>query len=336
LNNKFSEKRIAFYTVRDRIGEVTLYLNLKKLADEEGYDYVSVRFSEELQNFVITAHFYHVTATLMNYLFKPKFNLSVTHHVKIIPSYGYNITYLNMPQDSLYTADGVFQKRWNHLYNYDAYADIHTLVHGKNELLQGIIDKNQKIIPFYIAYNRTEYEKLKMDKALITGSLWGCNRGALRTKLMLKKLAEEDLLVAIGMRDYFAFLGKAFKGSFEKLGKMPGILAEKEKEYGISLLIHSQEHMLEGIPTSRLFEAVANGALAISDQHYFIRKNFGDNVLYFDAFDTTENMYKQIKEHIIWARNNPDLVHEKTKRAHEIFVNNFSMDKQMEKLWSSI
>lgn len=48
----------------------------------------------------------------------------------------------------------------------------------------------------------------------------------------------------------------------------------QQQKYGIALIIHNQEHMLEGIPTSRIAETVASGALVISDQQWLLKKVF--------------------------------------------------------------
>ena len=58
-----------------------------------------------------------------------------------------NITYLNMPLDSLFSSSGKFLKVWEHLNEYDAYVDLHSLVHGNNELLEKIIHMER--ISFY-------------------------------------------------------------------------------------------------------------------------------------------------------------------------------------------
>ena len=92
--------------------------------------------------------------------------------------------------------------------------------------------------------------------------------------------------------------------------------------------------MLEGIPTSRIAEAVTSGALVISDQNGFLKKFFGDSVLYYDAFASSAQIYYNIKSHIEWAKANPDKVYLKTKQAYQIFMDNFTIENQLEKLFS--
>lgn len=330
----FSDKRIAVYSVRDRIGEGVLYQRMIRVLKEQKYDYVGSSMPEALTHFWFSKHFYYVGASFLNYLLKPKCNLALTHHINVLP-YGYNITYLNMPRDSLYTASGDFQKIWSHLNDYDAYADLYTYSHGENKLLEKLA-KDKKIIPLYLAQQETIYEDLSINKALITGTLWGCGRGSIRTKIAIKKLAEDGLLVGVGMPDHFQYLGKNYLGRLEDFGKVITALDKLQKEYGIGLVLHNHEHMLDGIPTSRVSEVVSSGSLIISDQNPFIKKFFGDNAFYFDTFGNEEEIYKQIKQHIIWIQNNPEAASAKAKLAHEIFKEKMTIEKHLETLYNTI
>lgn len=335
FNDKFTDRRISFYTTLDRPGERTAHDRMIMLLDRLGYDYSAIKFSEALSHFWLTAHFYYMSASIINYLLKPKFNLSLTHHVSILP-FGYNIVYLNMPLDTFYDPSGKFFKQWEHLNKYDEYVDLYSLMHGKNDLLKNAIKANGKdkpIIPLYIAQDTRPYNKLQMDKALITGTLWGCNRNSIRFTRALKKLSEDHLLIGVGTKVYLGFLDDAYLGRMEDFGHAPDAIDTLQKKYGIALVVHSQEHMLDGVPTSRILEAVANGALVISDKNKFLLKFFGDSLLYFDIYGDSEEIYSQIKKHILWAKNNPAEAHAKTKKAYQIFIDNFTMEKALDQLF---
>lgn len=338
LSGNFTDKRISFYTTSERIGERTVYDRMSMLLDRLGYDYAAIKFSESLSHFWLTAHFYFVSATIVNYLLKPPFNLALTHHVSILP-FGHNIIYLNMPRDSFYSNDGGFLKQWQHLYKYDEYIDLYGVMHGKNDMLENAIastmgGKDKNIIALYLAQDIRPYNKLDMNKALITGTLWGCNRNSTRFAMALKRLADDGLLVGVGAKIHLEFLKDAYLGRMEDFGTTPDAIDMLQKKYGIALIAHSQEHMLEGIPTSRILEAVANGALVISDKNKFLLKFFGDTILYFDIYGDTEEIYQQIRNHIIWAKNNPDKAHIKTRKAYQIFVDSFDMEKELDKLFN--
>jgi hypothetical protein len=302
-------------------------------AEKMNIRYVATRFAEGHVSSSLLRHFYETSANLLNWIFKPQFNLSITHHVTVMPK-GYNVTYLNMPTSNLYQANGKFRSEYNHLTKYDAYADLYTLVNGNNPVLDDAIKahnlKDKKIIPIYFAQDYIPYKEVQFEKALLTGSLWGCARGSLRLARAMKKLGDENLLAAYGLEHYLSFLGDAYKGAFEKqTSDLLGYMEEKHREYGISLVIHSLEHMLEGLPTNRIVEAISTGTIAISDKNPFIEKYFGDNVLYFNTFGNEQEIYKEIKEHIIWVKNNRELAIQKAKKAHEIFTQNFTMENQL-------
>jgi len=102
--------------------------------------------------------------------------------------------------------------------------------------------------------------------------------------------------------------------------------AQKIREAGVVLMLHAETHLNLGIPTARIFDAAANGAIAISDNHKFIRENFGDNILYIDANKPAIELAEQIKQHYNWIRANPEKVNMMTKKAHEIFLEKFTLE----------
>ena len=57
-------------------------------------------------------------------------------------------------------------------------------------------------------------------------------------------------------------------------------------------------------------------------------------MLYYDAFASSAQIYYTIKSHIEWAKANPDKVYLKTKQAYQIFMDNFTIENQLEKLFS--
>jgi phosphoglycerol transferase len=196
--------------------------------------------------------------------------------------------------------------------------------------------KDKKIIPVYLAQNYIEYKEATIKKAIITGSLWGCNRGSLRVSKALKKLAEDCLLEGYGLKHSLGFLMEGYKGYFEEFGAPIDSIVKIQNDYGIALIIHNLEHMLDGIPTSRISEAAAAGVLIITDQHPFIKKYFGENALYFDAFGNDDEIYSQVKSHIVWAQNNKSKAIVKAKNTYNIFVQNFTMEKQLEFLMQEV
>lgn len=333
ISGNLSNYRMSVYTSW-HIGESLLSHKIRKVASTMGVDYSAIVFNQAFTEFWLTRGLYYNATNLINYLFKPNFNLAVTHHVNIVPI-GYNITYLNVPSTMLYNIKGGFKSDLQHLKKYDAYADLYSFVHGKNPYLDEAIKidslQNKKIIPLYLGHNYINYSQpVSFQQALITGTLWGCNRGSLRVIRALKRLAIEDLLIAYGVGGYFKELGNGYKGSFDKLkGTIVDNIITVQKQYGIALIIHSLEHMVEGLPTSRISEALASGSLIISDKHNFVKKFLGDNALYIDTFVSDEQIYQQIKSHILWARNNQGEVRKMTEAAYKVFAEELTIEKQI-------
>lgn len=101
------------------------------------------------------------------------------------------------------------------------------------------------------------------------------------------------------------------------------------KNSGIYLLTHSDMHIQESNPSIRLFEAVAAQAVIISDKHPFVIEHFGDNILYFDQNADANTKHAQVKKHVEWIINNPERARAMAAKAHDIFIKNFTLEKDL-------
>jgi hypothetical protein len=108
---------------------------------------------------------------------------------------------------------------------------------------------------------------------------------------------------------------------------MPQI--EAIRKNGIYLLTHADIYIEAGVPTSRIFEALAANVVVISDKHPFAIEHFGDNFLYFDQNADSEAMYKQVKAHYDWIKANPEKAKAMAARAHQIFLEKFTVEKDL-------
>ena len=339
FSNKNAQK-VAIYSVKGRIGEHRLYERTLKALRNMGIEYVGCSFDEGAITDKWTSHLYIAAASIVNMLIKPEFNLALTHYVKILPT-GYNLTYLNMPDLNLYSLGHKFKSEYPHLGKYDAYIDIASIIDGKNPLLSSVlknIDREDAlVIPAYLSHDMREFMAPEEYKAaVITGSLWGCNRGSFRFKDAIHLLADEKLLIAYGLADAFDYLGDGYKGEMEKYGDPDEQLLTLQRNEGISLIVHNFEHLVQGVPTSRIAEGIMSGAIVISDDHPFIRKYFGDNVLYFDSFKDRDTIYAQIKTHIEWIKSHPQDTQIMSKNAYDIFVKDWVMEKQLQKIMQAV
>jgi hypothetical protein len=336
---KTSIHKIAVYSV-GRIGEHRSYLRSIRAIKKLGWEYIGATLPEDMTNFVLTRHFYIVACYIIHKLAEPEVNIALTHHVSILPP-GYNLTYLNVPYDMLYSYKDKFLKSFKHLQNYDGYIDLHTMVHGENKLLKQILHDYGKddapIIPAYLAQNHEEFIEVESyNNIVITGSLWGCNRGSYRIQKVLSMLAHDKLLIAYGPEYAMKFLGDAYKGQADKYGDATDTLITLQRDAGISFVTHSLEHFIEELPTSRFAEAITAGAVVISDEHPFLQKIFGDNLLYFNSFKTSDEIYDQVKFHIAWIKSHPNEAKQMTRNAYDIFVKDWTLEVQLPRVMDQL
>jgi hypothetical protein len=243
--------------------------------------------------------------------------------------------YLNVPSSMLLDYNYKFKSNFNYIKDFDGYIDINSLARGNSNWLKKALGdelyKSKLIIPGYLARGKAEYQPKERGKALITGSLWGCNRGSFRFKVALKRLAQENYVDAVGLKEHFNYLGKAYKGLKDK-NEFDTFVSK----YGIGIIIHNQEHIAENIPTNRIVEEVVNSAIVISDRHPFVEKTFKDNVLYFDSYKSEDEIYEQIKQHIKWIKANPKKAEEKVRNAIEIFNKQLTLEDSLEEILQTV
>ncbi|MBO7191625.1 MAG: HAD-IA family hydrolase [Elusimicrobiaceae bacterium] len=120
---------------------------------------------------------------------------------------------------------------------------------------------------------------------------------------------------------------KNYKGSIPFDGFS---LVEEAHKCGVVLALSSDYHYRAGAATNRVYEGCAAGAVIISDTNRFIKKHFGDSILYIDFDkDHPEHMFNQIKEHLEWIKNNKEEALKLAQKAQKIFLEKFTLEKQL-------
>jgi hypothetical protein len=104
---------------------------------------------------------------------------------------------------------------------------------------------------------------------------------------------------------------------------------------GVSLAISSAAHLRYGIVSNRIFEAVAAGSVVISDDNDFVRRNFGDSVLYVDTADPAI-CYAAICEAMAKLKADPAGAYELACRSQRIFRERLTLDAFCANLDSAI
>jgi hypothetical protein len=138
----------------------------------------------------------------------------------------------------------------------------------------------------------------------------------------------------IPMKVYGKFTNAPYLKKYVYDGSMASSLEVSTaiRKNGIYLLTHSDSHIKSGVPTLRIFEAAAANAVVISDKHPFAMKHFGDNFLYFDQTADAETMYQQVKSHYDWIQANPEKAKAMASRAHNIFLEKFTLEKDLARI----
>jgi hypothetical protein len=109
-------------------------------------------------------------------------------------------------------------------------------------------------------------------------------------------------------------------------------LLEKIALAGVALCIHTKDHRLSNVPSCRLFEAAAAGAVIIADEMEYTRTHFGDAVLYADLDQPAESVADEIAAHMDWIRHHPQEARNLARRAHRIFSEQLCLEEQFERL----
>jgi len=203
-----------------------------------------------------------------------------------------------------------------------------------------ITDKGIKIIEDYFTSIHRKFYGIRVvpsvnDNSLIPSkpqhiSLIGLpmkdeNRGSDKFRNMLKMLTQDKILKTYGLESGFWFIPSSYQGYIEDAND---IIATLNKN-GISLIVHRMEHFENSAPTNRIMEAAAANSLVICDKNPFVIEHFGDSVLYFDINIDSEAMYKQVRGHYDWAQANPEEAKKLANRAHEIFKEKFTSEKDL-------
>ncbi len=307
----------------ERLGEKNQSEMLYKAAEKKGYPAYLYKINDtDMDVFIISRILNNLLVHTLNYLLDIDFTIAISFHVNLDIT-GPKMMYVSIPP--LYFARGVKERYYGVNY-YDHFLDIN-LINRSDDWLSPIL--NKKVITSYgmVGFPASNYKPSSHQKLLMYGSLWGRKSKAI--DFAINKLAEQNYMYLI--QSPFLSLDKQEVIKFVEEKKTTEDLLRVLNEYGIALCIHSIDyHLAEGIPSSRIFEIVSSGAIAISDMNPFVIKYFGDSVLYFDQNLSGEEIFKQIDSHVKWVQQNPKKAEEMAQKAHKILQENFTTERFVE------
>lgn len=206
---------------------------------------------------------------------------------------------------------------------------------GSNLLEQWLKDtyyhlpKHIEILPFYPSCNATSYVAADFEHPRLAyiGSNWD---GARFQELFLA-LEQTGYLDTYGNPEGWAYLKTAYRQAIPFDGVS---LLNVLRQSGVGLCLHRDEHRQAQVPSMRIFEIVASGAIAICAEHPFIRDHFGDRVLYLKPNQSIAATVQQISDHLQWIQANPAAARDLSIAAHKHFSEHFTLEKLLANLFS--
>lgn len=270
-------------------------------------------------NMFIPAKFLNeIILEIMNYYIKPDFHFVVSFHVVLdVPKP--NMMYISIPKE-YYTYK--VAKDFPDVQNFNNFIDIN-LVNSNEDWLGELLRKKINLHYGLVGVPANVYRSAKRDRLLFYGSLWGRKTDNLFAAYT--KLAGKDYMWFI--KHPMVIFSESAHQKFTKKAKTLDNLQELLHQYGIGLCAHSKFHNDAGVPSSRIFEIISSGAIAISDNNSFVKKYFGDAVLFYDQNASSDEIFNQIDSHVKWIKQNPKLAEDMAKKAHQIFLKQFTTER---------
>lgn len=257
--------------------------------------------------------------------FEPDFVLSIAHQdPKLTP----------LPTYGVMTAPTSWYKTERFVRNiltYDAYL---TVVPGVKTWLEDLAFGARKInapVGFFAntvsAHEAVAGPSFESANLAYVGSNWdGSRHGAL-----FKALAKHSFMRFFGQETAWAGMDSAYAGP---LAFDAESVLKTYVDAGIGLCIEHPDFAREGIPTSRIFETVAAGALPICSKSTFNQQWFADTALFVDMNLETETVVDQIAGHMQWVRQNPAEAQQRAEVAQKTYRQTFELEKLLSDLFA--
>ncbi len=321
---KKQDQKVIAIIAPSRFGEKQQALMVQESAEKLGHLVYTYSLNDKDMDLFLPAKYMNeFLLYILKLLFKPDIHLAMSFHVNLeIPDP--KIMYISVPPE-YYIAK--VKNEFPDIKDYNNFLDIN-LINNLDDWLSPILHKKIKRSYGLVGVPANAYKTSDRKRLLLFGSLWGRKTDALYGAI--RELAKNDYMYFI--KHNYLFLGVKDKQQFSE--KADGLLALQERlnEYGIGLCVHSHYHIKAGIPSSRIFEIISSGAIAISDMNPFVKKYFGHNVLYFDQNASKEEIYKQIDAHVQWIRTHSNEAENLARNAHQILQQNFTTEKFVQDL----
>ncbi len=208
-----------------------------------------------------------------------------------------------------------------HILTYDGYLTSSPAV---ERWLHQILDPTPKqwfTTPFYTSCPATSYQPPDLAHPCLAylGSNWDGDR----FRELFAALDQQPFMRVYGAPQGWTYLTQSYRGSLPYDGVS---VLQTLNQAGAGLCLHRAEHRHAALPSMRIFEIVASGAIALCGEHPFIRETFGDSVLYLDPDASIEGQQQQIVEHLDWIRHHPKEALAMSAHAHAVFQERYALE----------
>jgi hypothetical protein len=236
-----------------------------------------------------------------------------------------------------------FMKDWDFPYVWENQLSHDKLVHTQSDLTIELLELYRPNEEFGILNHSLPSSWLNWvsqgprnhsPRAFYAGINWSKLSGRPgRHHEFFKYLDKKDLLDLYGPKKVSHVV--PWKGFDSYRGEIPfdgKSLLLKARESGISLVLSAQQHLNEGMISSRLFEGLFAGNAIISDQHPFIKKHLGKSAFYLDFDKGDEYAASQLEEYVEDLRHDPEKLERLQEESHDLFREKFDLTAQLKKI----
>jgi glycosyltransferase involved in cell wall biosynthesis len=214
------------------------------------------------------------------------------------------------------------EKYVKHVFSYDGYLVSSPSIERWISQLLHNTNKQYFTAPFYTSCPQNQYRSPQLENPQL--AYFGSNWDGLRFQTLFEALDEQPYMRIYGNPAGWKHLKHAYQGALPYDGSS---VLDALNQAGVGLCLHREEHCQNAVPSMRIFEIVASGAIAICSEHPFIRQTFGDTVFYLDSNQSEQDQVKQISDYLTWIQHHRDEALERSAKAHQIFLENYTLEK---------
>lgn len=225
------------------------------------------------------------------------------------------------PINHCFQKNGRLKHRYRH---YDGYLLTYTPTKEDINFSNG----NLPYLRWYPTVQYFPYEKVDPSYLFHLCCLWGNRFEDGKFSQFFSLLDREPYTRLYGIELFHALYPNSYQSTISMNCHIPQVASKA----GVSLVLHSSVHNAYGLPSGRIFEAAAASTVIICDENPFVKKHFGNSVLYINTNENGESIYHQVHRHMQWIQSHKEEALKKAKDAYEIYQKHFLLEDQLLRL----